>query len=94
MTGALKQVRHHRATISRSQGRNMARQITVEEMQEPDVDYILPDGMKIPKGLRKELEHRVGTRVHNAQTGKAGTKYRIPAYLMRDWLKEFGGDNG
>jgi len=68
----------------------MARQITVEEMQESDVDYILPDGMAIPRGLRKELEHRVGVRVHNAQTGETGTKYRIPAYLMRDWLTEFG----
>jgi len=68
----------------------MARQISVAEMQEPDVDYILPDGREIPTGLRKELEHRVGVRVHNAQTGETGTRYRIPAYLMRDWLQEFG----
>jgi len=68
----------------------MARQISVAEMQEPDVDYILPDDTKIPKGLRKELEHRVGVRVHNKQTKQAGTKYRIPTHVMRDWLKEFG----
>lgn len=68
----------------------MARQISTAEMREQDIDYIVPDGMKIPTGLRKELEHRVGVRVHNAQTGETGTKYRIPAYLMRDWLQEFG----
>ena len=68
----------------------MARQVTVEEMQAPDVDYILPDGREIPDGLRKELEHRIGKRVRNTETEQTGTLYQIPAYLMRDWLQEFG----
>lgn len=64
----------------------MARQITVEEMQEPDVDYIVPDGLKLPDEVRKYLELCIGMRVHNSKTGQSGTKYRIPAYLMREWL--------
>jgi len=69
----------------------MARQISVAEMQAPDVDYILPDGREIPDGLRKELEHFQGVRVQNTVTGKWGTRYRVPAHRAYDWLKEFAG---
>ena len=69
----------------------MAREVTVEEMQAPDVDYILPDGREIPDGLRKELEHFRGVRVQNTATGEWGTRYRVPAHRAYDWLREFAG---
>jgi len=65
----------------------MSRRITDEEMREPDVEYIVPDGLELPHEVRATLEFYVGKRVRNKKT--SGTKYRIPAYLMREWLEKY-----
>lgn len=67
----------------------MSRRITDEEMREPDVEYVVPDGLKLPREVRSALTHYIGRRVTNKETGEGGTKYRIPAYLMCEWLEKY-----
>lgn len=67
----------------------MSRRITEEEMREPDVEYIVPDGLELPREVRSALTHYIGVRVTNGKTGQSGTKYIIPAYLMREWLEKY-----
>lgn len=69
----------------------MSRRITEEEMREPDVEYIVPDGLELPREVRSTLTHYIGVRVTNRKTGESGTKYVIPAYLMREWLEKYRG---
>lgn len=70
----------------------MSRRITEEEMREPDVEYTVPDGLELPHEVRVTLTHYIGRRVTNKETGEGGTKYVIPAYLMREWLEKYRGE--
>jgi hypothetical protein len=60
-------------------------------MREPDVEYIVPDGLELPREVRSTLTHYIGVRVTNRKTGESGTKFVIPAYLMREWLEKYRG---
>jgi hypothetical protein len=71
------------------------KKLTEAELSEPLVEYIVPDGTPLPEEITKTLELYIGKRVTNGRTN--GTKYNIPAYLMREWLAKYshvlnGGD--
>jgi len=52
----------------------------------------VPDGLELPREVRSTLTHYIGVRVTNRKTGESGTKYVIPAYLMREWLEKYRGE--
>ena len=54
-----------------------------------EVEYIVPDGTVLPDDVRDELRHYQSVRVKNTATGQAGYRYRIPRYLMTQWLGRF-----
>ena len=70
------------------------RRITDAELQESDVEYIVPDGTKLPGKVMQYLEFCTGTRVINSETGQRGTRYVIPAYMMREWLERLPSQPG
>lgn len=75
------------------------KKLTPDELRERDVEYIVPDGTRLPDEVRKTLRLYNGTRVQNP-LGIQGTRYTIPAYLAREWIRRFhvehiyGGDDG
>lgn len=62
------------------------RTITTQEMAEPNVEYIVPDGLELPEKVTKYLAFCIYTPVTNTTTGQRGRRYCIPAYMMREWL--------
>jgi hypothetical protein len=65
------------------------KQLTPDEITEPSVEYIVHSRIRLPDEVRQTLEHFVGVPVRNSTTGETGTRYSIPAYLAREWLKKY-----
>lgn len=63
------------------------KKLTKVELSEPPVEYIVPDGTQLPDEIANTLELYIGQRVTNGNTD--GTRYNIPAYLMREWLAKY-----
>lgn len=68
------------------------KKLTDEELREPDVEYIVPDGTELPDEIRQILRLYIGKTVVNRTNGQRGTRYSIPAYLAREWLSEYDRD--
>ena len=62
------------------------RKLTLGEIREPRVQYVVPEGTVLPDEVRSYLEFCIGTPVKNSATGQRGTRYIIPGYMMREWL--------
>lgn len=53
------------------------RELTVQELIEPDVYLTIPHGLALPESVWDEIEVYIGRETPR------GTVYRIPAYLAR-----------
>ena len=65
------------------------KKLTDAELKENDITIYIPEGAQLPEEIRKHLTLYIGTFCRHKKTKKAYTKYTLPAYLVRQWLKEY-----
>jgi len=65
------------------------KRLTVQELIEPPIEYVVPDGTQLPDEIRYILRLYTGVSVTNTKTGQTGTRYIIPQHLMREWLAKY-----
>lgn len=65
------------------------KKLTDQELKENDITIYIPEGAILPEEIRNYLALYIGTPCRHKKTKKAYTKYTLPAYQVRQWLKEY-----